>query len=449
MTCVTAYAGRGAALLVWAAVKFLNPLDERLEPSSFDTLPPDSVSARTVGWYGLRALTQDLPSPWRAALALAIVFLLLATTGWTANRQSARTKGPREVAVAAWLRTSVNGHLLPRPDATPSSVKHFFATLTAAQRARLAQRHPLIVGNLDGAPVALRYRANRISLAKALSAERLRTRTADLTAAGKQQSRDRADRLESLLDGGRQILAFDPSGRGRVAEVLGDLSSARRISVVVPGADVDLMSFERDRNPWSAPAGMARSLYGAARGTGPGTPIAVLAWADYRTPMGLGVDAATGDLAADGAARLRRMVSALPERADTALFCHSYGSVVCGVAAPGLPRGRVTDIAVAGSPGMRVERAADLRTDARVWAARDASDWIGGVPHLEFAGLGHGEDPVAPEFGARVMSSADAQGHTGYFASGTASLENFARVAQGQYTRVACASGDGCTTGLV
>ncbi|NED08377.1 hypothetical protein G3I55_42900, partial [Streptomyces sp. SID6648] len=66
---------------------------------------------------------------------------------------------------------------------------------------------------------------------------------------------------------------------------------------------------------------------------------------------------------------------ALPGRARVSLFCHSYGSVVCGLAADALP-GRVTDIAVAGSPGMRAESAARLDTSARVWAMRDADDWI-------------------------------------------------------------------------
>ena len=101
-----------------------------------------------------------------------------------------------------------------------------------------------------------------------------------------------------------------------------------------------------------------------------------------------------------------------------ALFCHSYGSVVCGVAAHELPR-RVTDVVVAGSPGMRAENVAGLHTSARVWATRDEGDWIADVPHLEVGGLGHGADPVSPEFGARLLSSAGARSHTGYFAPGT------------------------------
>ena len=43
----------------------------------------------------------------------------------------------------------------------------------------------------------------------------------------------------------RQILAFDPTGRGRVAEVFGDLDRAERVSVVVPGVDTNLLTFER------------------------------------------------------------------------------------------------------------------------------------------------------------------------------------------------------------
>ena len=86
--------------------------------------------------------------------------------------------------------------------------------------------------------------------------------------------------------------------------------------------------------------------------------------------------------------------------------------MLCGVAAPRLPQGRVTDISVYGSPGMRASNVSALHTDAQVWAARDATDWIQDVPHLEVAGLGHGADPVSPSFGARVVSSVGADGST-------------------------------------
>jgi hypothetical protein len=130
------------------------------------------------------------------------------------------------------------------------------------------------------------------------------------------------------------------------------------------------------------------------------------------------------------------------------LFCHSYGWVVCGVAARGMPR-RVADIAVAASPGMRVPSAAHLGTTARVWAMRDASDWVQDVPYLELGGLGHGADPVSAEFGARVLSARDAQGHSGYFQPGTDSLRNLADIGVGAYDAVTCArENDACRSGL-
>jgi hypothetical protein len=160
------------------------------------------------------------------------------------------------------------------------------------------------------------------------------------------------------------------------------------------------------------------------------------------------MDAATAMRAADGAVRLNALLSALPGRAPVSLFCHSYGSVLCGLAAPGLP-GRVADIAVAGSPGMRVEKASRLGTDARVWAMRDADDWVRDVPHLEVGGLGHGADPVAPAFGARLLSATYAKGHSGYFVPGTDSLRNFAGIGVGAYDSVQCAPEDAdCRTDL-
>lgn len=51
-------------------------------------------------------------------------------------------------------------------------------------------------------------------------------------------------------------------------------------------------------------------------------------------------------------------------------------------------------------------------------------------------GLGHGADPTSADFGAEEISSAGSDGHTGYFATGTASLHNFAAIALGSYQSV-------------
>ena len=233
------------------------------------------------------------------------------------------------------------------------------------------------------------------------------------------------------------MLAFDPRGRGQIAEVYGDLRTARRIAVVVPGSDTDLGSYD-------TLARMARALRADMTRTSPETRPAVIAWVGYTTPVGVGYDAATGRLAEKGAPRLIRFLDGLAATtrpaAPPTVVCHSYGSVLCGVAAHRLTARQVSDLVVAASPGMRTDHAGQLPLGPRLWAtARDETDWIRRVPGIELFGIGHGTDPTDPGFGARVISSDRAQGHTGYFAPGTASLDNFADIALGRYQAVACA----------
>ncbi|MFF4171858.1 alpha/beta hydrolase [Streptomyces sp. NPDC001744] len=384
----------------------------------------------------------------RALFALLVVFVLLTTTGWTAPRHRPAPGTPREAALAAWTHARTGHRPPPAPGAPARTVAAFFAGLGPAGGVRLAERHPLVVGNLDGAPVALRYRANRIALARAYAAEHGRADDPRLSPEGRHEARRRIDRFAALLRPDRQVLAFDPTGTGRVAEVFGDLERARRVSVVVPGVDTNLLTFQKTHGRYGAPAGMARALYDAERRTAPGARVAVIAWADYTAPSGMGIDALTGRLAASGAVRLVGLTEALPGDARVTLFCHSYGSVLCGAAAPRLPA-RVTDVAVAGSPGMRVERAADLAAPARIWAMRDADDWIADVPHVEVGGIGHGADPVEPGFGARLLSAGGAVGHSGYFEPGTVSLGNLAALGVGAYPRLVCVRADSpCREGI-
>ncbi|MFI6348812.1 alpha/beta hydrolase [Streptomyces sp. NPDC050560] len=387
-------------------------------------------------------------SAWRALLALSVAFVMLATTGWTALHQNHPPSSPIAAARAAWGHGRLGGHRLPPVGSGPTRLARFFAALGAGQRATLAARYPLAVGNMNGAPVELRYRANRIALDQARKVERRRMHDARLSPTGQHDAGRLMHRLESLLEPGRKILAFDPTGSGRIAEVLGDLDTARRISVVVPGVDTDLMSFKSARHPYASTEGMGTALYRAERSANPGADTAVIAWADYTAPSGLGVEAATAKRAQDGAVRLDALLDVLPGSSTVALYCHSYGSVLCGVAARYLPR-RVTDIAVSGSPGMRASSVTGLGTGARVWAMRDEGDWVADVPNLEVGGLGHGADPVSAGFGARLLSAAGAEGHGGYFVPGTESLRNFAEIGVGSYLSVRCSDGNNaCRAGL-
>ncbi|MEV0780595.1 alpha/beta hydrolase [Streptomyces sp. NPDC050433] len=337
----------------------------------------------------------------RTLVAAALMATLVSgTAGWAAGSGQRPVTGPPPGS-AAWRADGTLGRALPDPeDTTPAQVAAFFRTLAPSRQRELAERHPEVVGNLDGAPVQLRYRANRLAIAK-------------------------DPRYTRLAEPGRQIIAFDPRGRGTVAEVYGDLVAARHVAVVVPGSDIDAATYDRERDPYGTPAGMATSLRTATGGR-----TAVVAWAGYTTPLGVGLDSATGELAEAGAPRLARFTEGLTAAGvrTPKLFCHSYGSVVCGLAARDVA---ASDIVVVGSPGMRAENAEALRTGARVWAARDASDWIARVPNVEVLGLGHGADPAAESFGARRIPARTAHGHTGYFAPGTDSLAAFAAIATG------------------
>ncbi|MGF1429501.1 alpha/beta hydrolase [Kitasatospora sp. LaBMicrA B282] len=359
------------------------------------------------------------------------------------NEQVAITTPP--AGSEAWTHDHSLGTDLPDPaTADATTVAAFFASLGAAQQDRLVQAYPLVVGNLDGAPLQLRYRANRLALldevarAKAVAADPKVDATTHALAVS------RANDCQALLRPGRQILAFDPRGRGLVTEVFGDLATAQRVSVIVPGSDTDLGHHDRADDPLRSPAGMARALQAKEQQLAPDTSTAVIAWTGYVTPVGLGPDAATARLAQAGAPRLYRLLEGLKQTSAPAapptLVCHSYGTVVCGTVAP-LLHGPTTDMVVLGSPGMGVQNADELGTGVHLWATRNPSDWIGDVPYVEVGGLGHGADPTGSDFGAEQISSAGAAGHVGYFAPGTTSLFNFAAIALGDYQAVVYRNG--------
>ncbi|NBE54740.1 alpha/beta hydrolase, partial [Streptomyces boluensis] len=275
----------------------------------------------------------------------------------------------------------------------------------------------------DDVPLAARYAAHRANAAEA-------ARTAEAAGAGR-----RAAALRELAAPGRDFLEFDAHGAGTTAEVLGDPRTATRVAVLVPGSDTGIDTY-------------ARFLRGARalRERAP-ADLAVIAWLGYPTPGTVSTDALTPDLARTGAAELRAFLGRLTTygfaaRTPVALLCHSYGSVVCAQAAHGLgPRGgpRVTDIALYGSPGTGFDRAAELRTRARVWAGRGARDWIAEVPHVraELPGttVGFGADPVTAAFGARRFDAGDG-GHSDYLEPGSAALDNLARIACGRTPEV-------------
>jgi Alpha/beta hydrolase len=290
---------------------------------------------------------------------------------------------------------------------SPDRVAAYFAGLSTNRAWALTMSAPATIGNLDGAPIALRYAAN---------------------------ARD-----DGARNSGRQILGYQPAGDGRIIEVVGDLTSAKRIAVLVPGSDTTLSDFDGGLGGVQrrAPAWQARQLWVAS---GPGT--AVVAWLGYDTPKGIGRAAIRSEWAEAGADALVRFVDGLvaqcPHAAITVIG-HSYGTVVLGHAAGRLPAA-VTDLVAIGSPGMDASRASDLHTKARVWAGSDPSDWTLRLPGIRILGAGHGTNPTAASFGALPLRVADAAGHDGYFVGGSDALASIAGVVAGSASAAGVAS---------
>ncbi|MFF7751849.1 alpha/beta hydrolase [Streptomyces sp. NPDC007971] len=322
----------------------------------------------------------------------------------------ARSKAGRRAP--AWLRAGLCALLTAAIVAPLAGAAH--PAIPAPPPARLA---PLTPSTLHTA-----YEANRADAAEA----------ARMAAADGDGHRAAADR--ALADPSRNLLAFDGRGTGLATEVLGDLARADRVAVLVPGSDTSVDTYGRFHRA-------AAALYGDLGRRAPaGTRVAVVAWLGYRTPGTVSTTVTTTTRADRAAPRLRALVGELhaltPARARISLLCHSYGSVVCGRTAPGLP---VDDIVLVGSPGTGADSVAGLHTPARIWAARGSDDWVAHVPHVraDLLGItvGFGTDPVSHAFGAQVFDAADAD-HSGYFTPGSVSLANLARITLGETSEV-------------
>ncbi|MGW3913025.1 alpha/beta hydrolase [Streptomyces sp. NPDC005070] len=288
--------------------------------------------------------------------------------------------------------------------------------VSAAARPEIPAPAPAVLAPPTASTLDQVYAANRADAAEA----------ARMAADHGDRTRAAADR--AMASPSRHFLTFDGRGNGRAVEVIGDLAHADRVAVLVPGSDTTLETYGRFR------AG-ALALHDRLGPRG-----AVVAWLGYETPGTVSTTVLTAARAEDAAPRLReflgRLRGVVGRSAHVSLLCHSYGTVVCGRAAPGLD---VSDIVVLGSPGTGASSAAALHTTARVWAARGSADWVAHVPHTSLGlfgtTVGFGSDPVSPSFGARVFR-AGAAGHSGYFAPGSESLANLTRIVLGDTSEV-------------
>jgi pimeloyl-ACP methyl ester carboxylesterase len=208
------------------------------------------------------------------------------------------------------------------------------------------------------------------------------------------------------------------------ALLLGDLGTAAHVTVVVPGVG-DGTNLCEDWIP------DARNLYEAS------TSTAVVLWKGYDNPADI-LAAAAGSIECNedlttAANDLTEFVASLsldPGQSLT-VVAHSFGSIVTGAALAdaGL---EVTDVVVAGSPGMTVDGLRDLHLQQSHFFSEQA-------PGDAVAELGvFGAAPASPGFGGtRMRTNAPdhppVSAHSRYFEPGSAALENMVDVVTGRY----------------
>ncbi|MEU7936576.1 alpha/beta hydrolase [Microbispora bryophytorum] len=320
-----------------------------------------------------------------------------------------------------------------RPEQRTAAIRKFFEKLTAAERASLAIEQPDVVGRLDGAPATVRYAANRLLIERAVAHEQKDLAALKATDPKNPQAtllEKRVARMTEFLqprvtgDGRsvpRQFLLFDPAGDGRVAEVFGDLATAKHVAVMVPGITNRLDNYDSIAND-------AVALL-KDRASGRELPeSAVITWLGYDTPeFGDSVLPAKAEAGAPALHSFRAGLEAA-RGAKFALFAHSYGTLLSSKA---LQEGTPFDSVVfMGSPGLgpTIKSAADLKlgSGTQVFAMRAPGDW---VSYTE----AHGRDP-AEMAGIRRLATGRSSGHSEYYTPKNAGLDNLQTIL----------TGDGC-----
>ncbi len=306
----------------------------------------------------------------------------------------------------------------------------YFAALAPDAARRLAEMRPDEVGSLDGAPAVLRYRANHLRLVAARDrlrasghdGKRLETLDELLTPVAHAEV-DASGKVVSVLRD-RQFLSVHPEGQGRAVEVLGDLSRARNIAVLVPGMgnNLETLRGQVDR------ADLIRHE------AGPGT--AAVLWLDYDSPQGLH-NAISKQAAIQAGPALRRFTAGLdterlPE-AKVTLVGHSYGTDVVG---QGLLQGvRADRVVLTGSPGITkfVNQASDFVPEpTRLYVERAPGDYMS---YSEW----HGPDPATFPDAIRMATNDEAVSvhwHNQYYRQNSESLRNIGRVVRGDLAHI-------------
>lgn len=342
----------------------------------------------------------------------------------------------------------------------PQATSRWWAGLSDAEKQRMIEKDPRMIGSLDGVDAASRDKANRIVLAEEVKRaqerlddyEKKRSWLSGVFGDSEHErlTRDLEElrRVEDALSPGhkgdtRQLLTLDFSGeRLRAAVSVGDVDKASHVSVVVPGMttnvhdslDGNISSAENVRNRAAVLGGMRRE------------DIATVAWLGYDAPQNLLEAAGTGQ-AHRGAESLSSFLTGLDSSREQSsagdphltVIGHSYGSTTSGFAATRTPDGVIDKLVLAGSPGSGV-------TSIDKYSVPAGNVYVSATPGDPVLGLGEdkyfGTDPRhlsgIKHLNADISGADNGwitdpiESHTSYFEEKTEALDDIARVSAGK-----------------
>ncbi len=337
--------------------------------------------------------------------------------------------------------------------------------LDPVKQAALVAEAPHVIGNLEGIPYSVRGKANAIDLSRTIASTTKRLTTENGKAVRLELERrlttlDNVKKALTVKDGVKRTLVnLDTSDDARASIVVGDLSTARYVSVLVPGM---YMSVGEQIVDW---AKVAQNLHDeqtaflhrllGPRSSGGAPGVAVVAWIGYQTPVLTNIGGM--QLAEEGADSLERTLVGIQElRKENppylSVLAHSYGSTAALLA---LQRHTVTvdALALMGSPGSDAQSVQQL-------SVRGGNVFVGQadldpVVHSAF----FGSDPGSASYGAQRMDVGGAvdpitgknlsgsSGHNEYFTAGTECMRNLAMIGIDQGRLVI--SGTGSSGGVV
>lgn len=294
------------------------------------------------------------------------------------------------------------------------AARDLFEGLGTEQASILAMMFPSTVGNLHGVPFENLADANTVRIVVALEDERanlgdledqhehhqndwdfLGLNNNDLDGPI-EKSGDIISLYESILRDDRQILFFDPSGDGAMAELHGPIGAdTDNVGVLVPGTTAELSNFDstatKSRRFQSADPTGGLSMISWMGGDLPDSIVRDAPFANYSVDLGPRLADFSHDV------RLEVERSGAPSTAQVTYAGHSYGGAVVGRSElSGLDADRVVHIESAGM-GHDVRDADDLPSsqhDVDRYSMTAPGDAIGLAQGTQSGdNIGHGADP--------------------------------------------------------